>query len=230
MESFMCIYFITIKNEENKQNTITAFRKALEWPRMRLVGKRCCSPADPCSVEASGPCLSPKGQTLQVLWGSVMSWPCLMLPQTDRKSTRVVITRPTLLHTQVSTPIPQPRICGRLCTHRCKPRWTEMGFWRPVQGSGQRCLLCLMTRAGFPTLTSAGTQPDRPHALPAPPWTSSQSTGSPVVQPVLERLSPRAVKVKSELLHFQRNPALGFTTRMADQGLEIPRRTAQQEP
>lgn len=63
----MCIYFITIKNEENKQNTIAAFRKALEWPRMRLVGKRRRSLADPCSVEASGPCLSPTGQTLHVL-------------------------------------------------------------------------------------------------------------------------------------------------------------------
>lgn len=45
----------------------------------------------------------------------------------------------------------------------------------------------------------------------------------------LDRLSPQAVKVKSELLHFQRNPALGFTMRTADQGFEIPRRTVQQE-
>jgi hypothetical protein len=67
MESFMCIYFITIKNEKNKQNTIAAFRKALQWPRRRLVGKRLRSPADPCSVEAPGPCLSSKGQILQVL-------------------------------------------------------------------------------------------------------------------------------------------------------------------
>lgn len=32
-----------------------------------------------------------------------MLWSCLMLPQTDRKSTRVIITQPMLLHIQLST-------------------------------------------------------------------------------------------------------------------------------
>lgn len=37
-------------------------------------------------------------------------------------------------------------------------------------------------------------------------------------------------KVKLELLNFQRNLALGFTMKTADQGFKIVRRTVHQEP
>lgn len=59
-----------------------------------------------------------------------MLWSCLMLPQTNRKSTRVVIMRPTLLHTQVSTP------------HLRTPLYTEVQT--EVDRNG-----VLETRAGF---------------------------------------------------------------------------------
>lgn len=61
MESFMCIYFITIKNEENKQNTIATFRKALEWPRMSLLSKRTPLPTRPVQCGGIRPYLSPHG-------------------------------------------------------------------------------------------------------------------------------------------------------------------------
>ena len=38
------------------------------------------------------------------------------------------------------------------------------------------------------------------------------------------------MKVKLELLNFQRNPALGFTMKTADQDFKIARRIVHQEP
>ena len=146
-----------------------------------------------------------------------MLWSCLMLPQTDRKSTRVIITQPMLLHIQLST------------SHL----WTAL--YTQVQTELDRNGV-LQNHAGFrPEVPVPSDQSWLPRLnLGRHPACRASRPTSPTLNIFTKHSIPNhaagSAQVKSELLHFQRNPALGFTTRTADQGFEILRRTAHQEP
>lgn len=119
---------------------------------MRLLLARDASPADPqCGRHQA--LSEPHGTDSPRSLRFLTSWPCLMA------SPKQIVNLPGLLsHGPRFCTHSSPHSYGQLCTHRCKPRWTEMGpVLRTAQGSGQGGLLCPVTRAGFLALTLVGT-------------------------------------------------------------------------